>query len=228
MKNTLLLVVVLVINFSFGQEEKKINNIEKNTWNLTGSTALNFNDSNNAFDNFFGENVENDIKNFSIDFSPQLGYAINNNFIVGLGIGYGYSKSETDTETEGGESSFFEATSQSFNAFPFIRAYKPIGNVFSFFLQGEARYSRIWNDTETSNSEPNSSKSNTFFIGVRPGFAIFVSKNFALETNIGALGYSTGDSEGSTDDVVTNKTDFNDFRFSLNSSDLRFGISYYF
>lgn len=239
MKKTFFLLVVLAFNLGFSQDAdkqvNKINIIEKGTWSLIGSASFSFRDSEresiNSRTSESRLNFESDSEVFLINLSPQLGYAIHKNLVIGLGIGYGYSKNESNAVRDNGETSFSESNSESLDLFPFIRLYKPVGNIVFFFIQGEARYSKGWSDSKTTNSEPFSGERNEFFIGVRPGFTIFLSKNFALETNIGTLGYTSGsnESDGSNIDLVREQdTDSKVFDFSLNSSNLRFGVSYYF
>jgi hypothetical protein len=67
-----------------------------------------------------------------------------------------------------------------------------------------------------------SSTSDSFFFGVRPALALMLNKNLALETSIGALGYTTGNSENEPNN---SEGSFNNFNFSLNSSNLFFGLS---
>ncbi|MCH2195865.1 hypothetical protein [Kordia sp.] len=66
---------------------------------------------------------------------------------------------------------------------------------------------------------------NSFFFGVRAGFVFMLSKNIGLETSVGALGYTTSNLE---DEGNNSESDFNSFDFSLNSSNLLVGLSYYF
>jgi len=52
-----------------------------------------------------------------------------------------------------------------------------------------------------------------------------LNKNLGLETSIGALGYTTTNLE---DEANNSEIDFNSFDFSLNSTNLLFGLTYYF
>ena len=52
-----------------------------------------------------------------------------------------------------------------------------------------------------------------------------LNKNLGLETTIGALGYTSGDSENETG---SNKSDTKAFNLSLNTSNVFFGLNYYF
>ncbi|PTX64127.1 hypothetical protein C8N46_101738 [Kordia periserrulae] len=158
-----------------------------------------------------------EIKNFGISFNPSYSYAVSDNLFLGLGAGIGFNS--RDIELNGMDAG--ENTTNSFSIFPFVRYYKGVGKRFGFFLQGETRYRH--SKAEVDNANPR--KTNTFFVGVRPGIVFMLSDNFGLEATFGDLGYTSSNVD---DEATGTETDFNNFGLSLNSTNLFFGLSYYF
>lgn len=214
---------VLLINAQDDTTDRLV--IEKGTWNLGGNFSFGF--SQNEF-NFQNRDESGISENEStrISFFPNIGYALGKNFMVGLGLGYGYFKSENLSIRDEMVNSFNTSNSTSYSIFPYARGYFPVGRKLAFYAQGEVRFTDIntrFND-ENSNLPANESDRKNYFIGVRPGLTFFVSKNFALETALGSFGYSREELE--RDDQGQGDSD--SFNFNLNSSDLFFGLSYYF
>ncbi|QHI37264.1 hypothetical protein IMCC3317_26430 [Kordia antarctica] len=215
MKKITLLVCILMAMFVNAQDDATTSDkltFAKGTQLINGSITLNIGNS-----DVEGTTQTQESKNFGFSISPSYAYAISEDFFLGLGLGYGYNSREnelngvTDSETK----------ASSYNIFPYVRYYKGIGKKLAFYIQGEARYSY----TNFEFNGVDGSTSNRFFIGVRPGITWMLNKNLGLETSIGALGYTTDKVENETTgtDVKTNN-----INFSLNSSNLLFGLSYYF
>lgn len=200
--------------------------IEKGTWNVTGSVSL----RSDAID-FEGDSFSNSSDFNSFAFNPLGGYALSNNFIVGLGLGYVRGSNEDDNTDSGGSITEFESETTTYSIFPYARKFFSVSPNFAFFLQGEARYSDISNESDrtfdgtTTNSN---SDGESWFFGIRPGITYFVSKRFALEANLGTLGYTTSNTEANNSSGATTESDRNQFAFELNASNLFFGLSYYF
>jgi hypothetical protein len=102
----------------------------------------------------------------------------------------------------------------------------------ALYAQGKVGFSRnrFQSYDENTNVLIDENTSNTFQMGIRPGITYFMSKNLALETGLGFLGYSKTNSEleesdGGTFDW-TRESSF--FSFDLNSSNLFFGLSFYY
>ncbi|MFS4468635.1 outer membrane protein [Maribacter sp. 2210JD10-5] len=227
MKTVLCITTLFFVGICLAQtdneNEKKLI-IEKGTWNLGGNFSLSFSNNQNENESFFNEN-----KNFSFTFLPNLGYTVKDNFIVGLGLGYGYTKSENLGNNNG------EVTSSSLNefdtfiVFPYIRTYWPVHKNLAFYIQAEGRYDfvKFKNQDRLLELEGPQRTTNQIFLGIRPGITFFISDKLALETSLGSLGYRK--SYFSFDNDNSERTsDSSAFNFSLNSSDLLFGLSYYF
>lgn len=120
--------------------------------------------------------------------------------------------------------SSFVATNESIWLIPYIRGYKGIGKELSLYLQGEVGYNRFWGTYQQDNQPVRKSDGNTLVIGIRPGITYFLGKKLAFEASYGFLGYSF--TERKIDGERYSKT--NNFGLNLNTSDLLFGLAYYF
>ncbi|WP_418511684.1 outer membrane beta-barrel protein [Corallibacter sp.] len=211
MKKLLLLAFVLTSIITHAQENSEKLTIDKGTWNVSGDISLHF--SNTESNN---NNVEQD--EFGFSFAPKIGYAINDNLILGLGIGYGHYKQDTTSNTNQQTT----VNTNSYHVFPYVRKFFPVGEKMAFLVQGEARFSKQKSDYDETFMNT-SSDSESVFAGIRPGFTYFISDKIALETTIGALGYNY--SEGEQSDGYYSKR--NGFRFDFNTSNIIFGVSIY-
>lgn len=185
---------------------------------VKGSQFINLNLSvNTNTSQFQGTTKGQETKKFGFTINPSYSYAVSDNLFLGLGLGYTYNKRENELNGTFDN----EANTSSFQVFPYIRYYKGIGKKLAFFIQGETRYTN--SKSELNNQDAR--EVNTLFFGVRPGFVFMLNKNLGLETSVGALGYTTSN----TDDLANNsEIDTNSFNFSLNSSNLFVGLSYHF
>nr|BFF41522.1 hypothetical protein BACY1_33270 [Tenacibaculum mesophilum] len=134
-----------------------------------------------------------------------------------MGLGYGYTESESGNTTNNQVN-----TTNHFRVFPYIKKYFPVGKKLTISLQGEFRYSYSeYEKNDVLNS--NGGHTNEYFIGVRPGITYFLNKNLALEANIGTLGYNNATQKSGS----PSKRTWSSFNFNINSTDLMFGLSYY-
>lgn len=204
-----------------GQKKKKLT-IEKGTWNLGGNFSFGFNEGNS-------DSADSSLEDSStfVSISPNMGYFIGSNIEIGLGIGYSFRKTDSQF-TEDAQTIDMATNMHSFSIYPYARKYFGINKNFAFYLQGEGSYSRSKNEQEIMNNGNQNfdSSSDSFFVGIRPGLTFFVSNSFAFETSLGSLGYSTSSFENTRDNVSDGNTD--SFNLNLSSSDLFFGLSYYF
>ncbi len=212
MKKLLLCTMLLALSFANAQERegnKKLT-IEKGTWYVGGNISF-------GHDSSEFEDSPEASKYFNFNFSPKVGYTINDNLILGLGLGYGYSKNEIENTINNPAN-----TSNNFRIFPYIKKHFPIGEKLTISVQGEFRYSYSeYENNDVFNSY--SGHTNEYFIGVRPGITYFLNKKLALEANIGALGYTNSTQKYGNPPKRTSSS----FNFNINSTDLMFGLSYY-
>ncbi|WP_350286353.1 hypothetical protein [uncultured Croceitalea sp.] len=223
MKKVLFFTTVLFVGLLNAQDDTNDKlTIEKGMWNLSSNFSVGFNNTESAT---LGTTTDNDF--FTLSVSPAAGYAIRNNVLIGLGLGYSYQKSDSTFENAVLEIRESEFSGTTFSIYPFIRRYFGLSKNFALFIQGEGRYGRATNEQQVSDGTIRTieTASDNLFFGVRPGLTVFVSKNFALETSFGALGYNW--SEVNRDDT-DEKTTSNGFSFDLSSTELILGLSYYF
>ena len=194
--------------------------IEKGTWYLGGNVSFGFSGSKfNGLDRDF----TNESQSTNITITPTIGHAFGNNWIAALGIGYGYNRSE-NSSMSAGERNDYEGTGQSLSFDPMVRSYFGVGENLALYLQGQASYTKTWFDQEQSNQANLSDKNNFVFVGIRPGITFFIAPKFALETTFGSLGYT----KSIIEDNAGNGIERDSLALSFSTSDLFFGLSYYF
>lgn len=217
MKKLFFIAAIIVYGVSFGQELNEKLIIEKGTFNIGGKASLNFNNSENI-------NVSSKSDHNSFEISPNFGYTIKNNLMIGLGLGYLYSKSKNynvDNSIEERSRSIIEGVS----VFPYVKKYISLGAKLLMHVQGEFKYSEYKAKGGSSNMLNDSNDiRNTIFVGFRPGISYFFSKKLALETNFGAMGYTKFKNNYPNGGGYKSSS----FSFNLDSSDLQFGLSYFF
>lgn len=210
-------------------EDKLI--IEKGTWNVGGNFSLGYSDFESTFNQ--QENLNNS-QNFNINIVPNIGYAIGKNLILGVNIGVGYGTGDSSSRTSGfpDNQSNAESESTSWNISPYVRAFLPIGKRAAFYVQGEVGFltSNSSSSLEQNGLINTDESTNTVYsAGLRPGLTYFMNKRLALETQLGFFGYSTSTFEAEDENGSFSRTgEFKNFGFNFNTSQLFFGLSYYF
>ncbi len=219
MKKLFFITALIIYGTTFGQELNEKFIIKKGTFNIGGKAFVNLENHENE------ENLPEDrYKQFGI--TPNFGYAIKNNLMIGLGVGYSYSENKNH-RINNSIAQRYKNINNRYSMFSYIKKYIPLGNKLAIYLQGEINYS----ENKNKNSSNSAASLNfdrrfwsQFFVGVRPGISYFLNKNVAFEANLGALGYSRLKSK--YQDQRYYKSDA--FNFNLDSSNLQFGVSYFF
>ncbi|MEO9512493.1 MAG: hypothetical protein ABJN84_09535 [Flavobacteriaceae bacterium] len=225
MKRVLFFTALLGMGFiqaQGGEQKKNKLAIEKGTWNLAGNFSFGFSDQNlNYADSSTDQN-----SSFA-SFAPALGYFIATDIQLGLGGGYGFRNDNTQF-VGGVQTTDMDYRRNTFTLYPFVRKYFGLSKNFALYLQAEGRYDRSKIEQKTTNGDilNADSSSDSLFMGIRPGLTFFVSNNFAFETGLGSVGYETA--SYNTNSNTTSESDGNSFNLNLSSSDLIFGLSYYF
>ncbi len=163
----------------------------------------------------FGTEKENNIDSNSFNFSPQLGYFIDDYFAIGARLGYVSSKTEAPSNID--PNATVEDTTTTLNLGVFGRYYFTPINKFSFF--GELATGILNSTREVGQTN---TKQNGFFVGASPGINYFLSHNFAIEASVGLLGYET--SKFDTENAEPKST----FDIGVNLSDINLGVVYRF
>ncbi|WP_298479921.1 hypothetical protein [uncultured Maribacter sp.] len=153
----------------------------------------------------------------------MIGYTLSNNVTAGLGLSYSTSNRSSTYKRELNENLTSKFKNESIGVIPFIRAYKAVGSRLGLYLQGEVNYSKYWSENSSSDSLDSTNNGEVLFVGLRPGITFFIARKFALEASLGSLGYSKQKRETEESELYSES---DSFIFSLNSSDLLFGLAY--
>jgi len=200
----LLLSALAVCAFTFAnaqEENTEANYIAKGDIMISGTVG-------------FGTESQDVVKTNNFDFSPSATYFVSNNIGVGMKVGFGSGKSENVTADETKTSSLKLG---AFGRYLFTPSSK-----FSVF--GELGFDYVTTKGETTNASVtiDHADNNGFDVAVGPGICYFVSKNFAIEANWGALGYKTRKDDFDGAEAA------NEFGLNLDLADINFGLAYKF
>lgn len=202
-----LFVGAISLNAQNSENDKRI--IPKGTWNIGGDFSFGLSN----IESSSGDDVTVESDRTTLSLFPRVGYAFDDNWMLGLKAGYGYSHFENDNNEN------FEGKTESITVAPYARRYFGVGNKLLFYLQGELGYAGSWSESFGDMTPRSTSSADEFYVAFRPGVTFFVSNRLAFESSIGALRYST-----IKRDRFRSKT----FELNLDSSNLLFGLSYYF
>lgn len=176
MKKTITLSILAMFFFSLASNAQ----INKGSIMLGGSLYGNFNNVKNA------DSVSSNNNYFSI--APAIGFAVNNNTIVGFSLLYGFSNNYN-----------YYHQQQKYNSYGvgvFMRKYKLLSKNFYLFGEGELMYEHSSYNYSTyySNSEEYDSKGNDIALNLTPGIAYNLTHCIQLEAglqNLLSIGYSS-------------------------------------
>ncbi len=196
MKKVLLsAVALLAFGFANAQEEEKGNGgFAKSDLYLSGSVG-------------FSNTKMGDAKADSYSFSPAVGYFLTDNIALEAGL----MVNKMTMEFEGEE---LEAT--GFGGSLGAKYYFTPADKFSFFVGAGAGYmTQKIGDEDTVDF-------NTFSFAIAPGVNYFFSNNFAVQANIGVLGYSSSKFD------VEGAESMDTFALGLDATNLNFALIYKF
>ncbi|MEM7483687.1 MAG: outer membrane beta-barrel protein [Bacteroidota bacterium] len=221
---------VLLVAVFFGamtlQAQEQINDkltINKGTWTIGGNVSIGTNNSESTFES--NDDVfQRESDQFSFSVFPRFGYAFSDNWMVGLVTEYSLSKTENENENPNSTLSTSEFKNESLALAPYVRRYFGVTKNLAFYAQGELGYGKSWSEDIGSDQERRTSESYRFFVGLRPGISFFASKNLAFESSVGLLQYTSVTGENSSGTENENRG----FNLNLNTSNLLFGLSYFF
>lgn len=200
-------VALLAFGFANAQEEEKGNEgFSKGSIFISGTVG-------------FGSEKQDDVKVNEFTVAPKVGYFVSENIALGLGLGLGSGKVDVDGDTAA------ENKTTSFGAFG--RYYLKTSK-FAPFAELNVNYATT--STEymgtivSGDLAPVGSGEdvNTFSVNLAPGFNYFVSENFALETSVGILGYSSSKEDVDGAEAVSK------FELGLDFASVNFGLVYKF
>lgn len=162
------------------------------------------------------------------------GYAIKDNFTLGLAFGYGQSKEEITYLDENDAELNSKRIQRGVSITPNMRNYIPIGKgKLQIVVQTELGFTfgeslqRIYSIDNVDKIESDFFE---FDLGVSPGVVLFFTKNWAFETRVNVAGLSTRSEKKITNDDEANRQRIRETNIDLklNLLALNLGVAYYF
>lgn len=223
-----------MFSFSLAQEQNTEDmdyGINKGRYYTSLTFSLNSRNAENE-DQLFRQVLDQDRYTYRI--VGNGGYAIKDNFTLGLSLGYGESKEDITYTDENDAELDSKRLQRGLSITPNMRNYIPLGKgKLQILVQTELGFTfgeslqRIYSIDNVDKIESNFFE---FDVGVSPGVALFFNKNWAFETRVNVAGFSTR-----VEELVTNNDEANRQRISetkidlkLNLLELNLGVAYYF
>lgn len=162
------------------------------------------------------------------------GYAIKDNFVLGISGGYGRTREEITFLDQDDQQVTTKRLEQGFSFVPNMRNYIPLGTgQLQILVQTQAGVTfgesleRNFLEDEIDKIEGDFIELN---IGVSPGLVLFFDRHWAFETTVGIAGLSTRIEEKVINDDFENKTRIEQSNVDLriNLLNLNLGVAYYF
>jgi hypothetical protein len=166
--------------------------------------------------------------NSGYSISPDFGYFLKSNWVVGLSLPIGrVERMTSQINSSGMETPKSRTKSTSFGVAPFVRKYFPVSEVFSFFLQARAGYYQSRLELSNIFATPNTSTSlefEEFTIDATAGLTYFPKKWLGINLSIAPLSFSAGSSR---QEFPQNSVDQTSSGFSLgfDSSVIGLGVN---
>ncbi len=180
-----------------------------------------------------------DAKAFNFKISPHLAYAIKDDMAIGARFGYmrTYANIGNVDISLGDDLSFkmdhYRVERNSYKSAVFLRTYMSLfgSKVVGFYndLQLSYSYSRskILNH-EGRNLTGTFEIGHTLRLGARPGLAVFVQDNVAVDVSIDVMGASMTWNHQTRDRIETGKMSTASANFTLNLLSVNIGVATYF
>lgn len=212
MKKQIVLLALCVASVCSSQEKEERFTITKGNWLLGGS--INYSSQKNKD---ISGNTETTGTRLIV--SPKVGYAINDNLVIGTGIDYLHANGQIAPEIQ-----FNNPNSKSkfIGVSPYITKYFSITKALLFDVEGQLSYSV----GKTENTDIPLSLDSTFLaINIIPGITYSINENLAFKLNLGGLSYSRFKAEIESDASCIKETQ-DSFGFNFQTSNLSVGIIY--
>ncbi|GAA4812926.1 hypothetical protein [Litoribaculum gwangyangense] len=227
------LLLLVTIN-GFSQEESTIDQdfkIEKGRFYSSLTFSLNQRKAENE-DQLLRQVLDQDRYTYRI--IGNGGYAIKENFTLGLSIGYGQSREDITYLGESEENINSKRLQRGISFVPNMRNYIPIGKgKLQILIQTELGFT-FGESLQRIYSLDNVDKIEGDFLeiqlGVSPGVALFFTRNWAFETRVNVAGLSTRIEKEVVNDDVSNRTriEQTNIDLRLNLLELNLGVAFYF
>jgi hypothetical protein len=163
----------------------------------------------------------------------NVGYALKDNFTLGVAAGYGRLKEEITYLDDNDQEVTAKRIEQGFSIVPNMRNYIPIGKGrFQVLVQTELGITfgesleRVFYATEMDRIDGNFVEIN---LGVNPGLVMFFTRNWSFEVTVGAAGLRTRIDESvlNNDEGTKQRVESTDIDLQLNILQLNLGVAYY-
>ena len=171
----------------------------------------------NVNNSFFGETTTT-----VINISPQFGFGLSNNWIVGAGLGYGHG-----SEKNGSSGSYIKTTNNVYSFALFVRKFRPFIERAGVYGQldagggfGKAEEKQVQGSSSMTTTKADITNVSAL---LRPGFYFKATKRIILEANFGGILYTSSRYKPQNDI----KTTESEFRITLTSS-LGLGFEFIF
>lgn len=157
---------------------------------------------------FMHESTKSSMSN-SFSILPEAGYNFNDKWAAGVQVGYTYNHDCYDKTS---------ANLFVFNPYSRYTFYRSSNNLVQLFVDGTVGVGLGWTDY----SHGSSSTAVTYQVGLKPGIALNVTKNFSLVAHVGLVGYQGANNAAKAGGAVSRGG------ISLDSNNLTFGLYYNF
>lgn len=171
---------------------------------------------------------------FNLNVNMNGGYAIMDNFMLGLAFGYGRNREDVLQINQDNEEVLTRRVGQDFTLTPNMRNYIPLGNgQFQVFVQTDLRIKyaeSLRRDIYETEQDKLESVVFETRLGVSPGMVVFFDRNWAFETSVSLAGLTSKWTRQTLNDDEENQTRIqeNSVDLKLNLLALNLGVARYF
>jgi len=162
------------------------------------------------------------------------GYALNDNFALGLGLSYSREREDVTFLDENGVEVTSRLLSNDISFIPNMRNYIPLGNgTLQIFVQTDMRFSfaeSLQRDFYPDEIDKIERDVFEYRLGVSPGVVLFFDRHWAFEVLVGLAGLTSRITEEVVNDQEEDKTRIvkTDIDLRINLLALNLGVAYYF
>lgn len=180
----------------------------------------------------FRQVIDQDKVNFRV--TTNGGYALNDNFTLGLGLSYGREREDVTFLDDNDTEVTSRLLRNDISFLPNMRNYVPFGNgTFQIFVQTDMRFSFVESlQRDFFPDEIDKIERNVFEyrLGVSPGALLFFDRHWAFEVSVGLAGLTSRITEQVVNDNEDDKTRIvkTDIDLRLNLLALNLGVARYF
>lgn len=176
-------------------------------------------------------NAQQDSKQSSFNFAPQIGFFVADNLALGIRGSVGSGKT-IETRNDNGSPDTYHRNDRikGVTIGPFMRYYKMLGEKIAFYGQLAGGYQRQTQNNSSyysgiNNEEYYSSeaKSTGGFATLSPGFVFFPTPKVGLELTVGSLSYTASKSEST---FQSNQSYQTSYEGNSSSFGANFGLQY--